>query len=569
MLNFNDYKYKRLDFFDTKEKINDLIKKLSNEKNISNYLNICNEIISLQSQIETQADYADIRNMRNSKDEFYKTELDYWDEFKPKFDLLFIPFYKLILESDFQEELHEVLPLNFFNTINYKLRISDDSVVLLKQKDNQLKTKYRDLNRSLILYNNEEKPMSYVTSLFSSKDRNIRKKAHDSVNDYYLAKRNELNEIFFEMVKVRNEIAKKLGFNDYSEYSLYDLRRFGCDYKDIKSFRDNILEAFNPIVEKLEEFKKAELDLDKIEYYDSISFKEMPNTLYKNEELLSNLEFSFSKVDKELLKLYSNMLNNNYIDLIPNDNKLNIGITNYLTEMGMPTITGNLKGTYYDVDVITHEVGHAFQKYCASKMDKNFIVSPLLKYPTFDIAEMFSYAMELIMMENVDNIFDKEDYNKFCFLKISSLVSTLPYICLVDEFQEIVYKKEDLKKEDPPKIWLDLVSKYHLEAKNSGHQNLENGGYFYRQSHIFMNPFYYIDYALSYFGAFSIWNNSSKNLDFFKEIGSVASYYPLNILISKYNLENPFSLDGVEKIVALLNNELENKKVLSKNKIKR
>lgn len=569
MLNFNDYKYKRLVFFDTKEKINDLIKKLSNEKNISNYLNICNEIISLQSQIETQADYADIRNMRNSKDEFYKTELDYWDEFKPKFDLLFIPFYKLILESDFQEELHEVLPLNFFNTINYKLRISDDSVVLLKQKENQLKTKYRDLNRSLILYNNEEKPMSYVTSLFSSKDRNIRKKAHDSVNDYYLDKRNEFNEIFFEMVKVRNEIAKKLGFNDYSEYSLYDLRRFGYDYKDIKSFRDNILEAFNPIVEKLEEFKKAELDLDKIEYYDSISFKEMPNTLYKNEELLSNLEFSFSKVDKELLKLYSNMLNNNYIDLIPNNNKLNIGITNYLTEIGMPTITGNLKGTYYDVDVITHEVGHAFQKYCASKMDKNFIVSPLLKYPTFDIAEMFSYAMELIMMENVDNIFDKEDYNKFCFLKISSLVSTLPYICLVDEFQEIVYKKEDLKKEDPPKIWLDLVSKYHLEAKNSGHQNLENGGYFYRQSHIFMNPFYYIDYALSYFGAFSIWNNSSKNLDFFKEIGSVASYYPLNILISKYNLENPFSLDGVEKIVALLNNELENKKVLSKNKIKR
>lgn len=569
MINFNDINYERTDFEEIKEKINSLIDRLSNENNFSSYLEIFREIISYQSHIEELADYADIRNMRNSKDQFFKEELEYWDEFKPRYDLLFIPFYKLALNSPFQEKLKKVIPDNFFNTIKYKLRISDDSIISLQQKENQLKAKYRELNRSLISFNNEERPLSFVTSFFSSNNREIRKNAHDAVNDFYLSKKDQYDEIFYEMVNVRGELARKLGFSDYSEYSLYSLRRFGYDYSDIRDFRENILEYFSPIIDKINEWKKDELSINHLEYFDTIYFNEMPKPLYNDQQLLTNLEESFMSVDKDLYNLYCIMLKNNYIDLIPNDNKLNIGITNYLTDTCMPTITGNLKGTSYDVEVTTHEVGHAFQKYCASKMDKNYIVSPLLKYPTFDIAEMFSYAMELIMMDHVDNIFNDEDYQKYCFLKIKDMVSTLPYICLVDEFQEKVYKCNNLKKDDPSKIWLELVSKYHLEVSNSGHQNLDNGGYFYRQSHIFMNPLYYIDYALSYFGAFSIWNNSSLNLEFFKEIGSVASYYPLNDLISKYHLENPFSSKNVEFIGNLLDKELETRKINVKTKFKK
>ena len=119
-----------------------------------------------------------------------------------------------------------------------------------------------------------------------------------------------------------------------------------------------------------------------------------------------------------------------------------------------------------------------------------------------EIAEIFSYAMELISIEHLKNLFNADDYKKFSVSKLYNLISMMPYICLVDEFQEKIYSKENLKITDIRKTWLKLVKKYHLEKSNTGHINLDVGGYFYRQAHIYLDPFYYIDYALSYFGQF-------------------------------------------------------------------
>ena len=107
-----------------------------------------------------------------------------------------------------------------------------------------------------------------------------------------------------------------------------------------------------------------------------------------------------------------------------------------------------------------------------------------------------------------------------------------------------------------------IIKKYHLEISNSGNKNLNDGGYYYRQSHIFLDPFYYIDYALSYFGALSIWNSSKENLDLFKQIARVASYYSFKDLIEKYNMPNPFDSENVKIISSNLNDELSKKRIL-------
>ena len=296
-------------------------------------------------------------------------------------------------------------------------------------------------------------------------------------------------------------------------------------------------------------------------YYDSIFFKEMPETKYKGEELLNELRKSFKEVDKELSDMFNGMLDNGLIDFVQRENKVNFSITNYLTESCIPCVTGNYKNNYLDVQTTTHEIGHSFQKYQASLKDRDYIVSPLLKYPTMEVAEMFSYAMELIMMNHVGNVFSKEDYKKYSFMKIYNLVGNLPYICLVDEFQERIYSNPKLKVEDIRKTWKELTVKYHLETQNSGHKNLDDGGYFYRQTHIYTDPFYYIDYALSYFGAFSIWSKSDENLDLFKEIGGVASYYSFKDLIDKYNMPNPFNEETVKDISEKIENELKLKRL--------
>lgn len=560
-MDFNNIKYERTDYELTKRLIYDYTNELIMTDNLEKYISLIKKIIQIQNHIEEMFDYADIRNMRNSEDIFFKNEIDYWNAYKVKYDTLFLPFYKEINNSKFKESLKEFMPLNFFRIIECQSKLTSDSIIELTKLENDLKMQYRKLNNAKLLFDNEEMSISAISGLYSNMDRNIRKKAHDVVNDYYYNNQDKYDDILFNLISIRNQIANKLGFKNYVEYSLYKLKRFDYNYSDISSFRNNIIKYIIPICNQLREWQKEELGIDDLKYYDTVFFNKMPEPKYVGMDLLKKFKDSFGKCDVELSKLYNYMLDNNYIDFIQRNNKVNFSITNYLTETCIPVLTGNYKNNYLDVQVTTHEMGHAFQKYCSSIEDKKYIVSPLLKYPTMEVAEIFSYSMELIMMNYLNNIFEKDDYMKYCFMKMYNLIDNLPYICLVDEFQELLYSNTNLKLNDIRKTWLLLVDKYGLKNSNSGHVNLDNGGYFYRQTHIYSDPFYYIDYALSYFGAFSIWSKCVDNLDLFKEIGSVASYYSFKELINKYNMPNPFDEKTVEDVSNKLKKELESKRV--------
>lgn len=556
MVNFNEIEYERINYDETKTIIEKLIEDLNNSQNYEKFEEVVKKINDIHCHIEQMYDYADIRNMRDSKDEYYNDEINYWNEYKPKLDLLFKPFYEICLNSQYREKLSRVVPSNFFNTLEYQLRITSDEIIDLQKQENELKSSYRKVVAKKIIFDNEEHNISYLIRFFSDPDRSVRKKAQDAYNDFYYENQEELDNIFYNLINVRNEIAKKLGFKDYSEFSLYSLRRFGYNYSDIKNFRDNIIKYIIPICKKISDWQKEELGLEELEYFDTIFYKEMPKLKYMGQDLLDAFKDIFNILDSKVSELYSQMLENGYIDLLNRDNKVNFAITNYLTEFGYPVITGNFKGSYLDVQVTAHEFGHSYQKYNASLEDKKYIISPLLKYPTFDIAEMFSYAMELISLEHIKKLFSEEDYKKYCFLKMKDLISSLPYIALVDEFQETIYSMPELKITDMREVWLKLATKYGLIVNNKGHINLDTGGYFYRQNHIFLNPFYYIDYGISYFGAFALWQECREDMTSFDKMGAVASYYPLLELIKMNNIPSPFEEESVKAVSNFLEKEL-------------
>lgn len=561
MQKFQDLKYERISLNKTQKQIEKLILILTKSSNYSAYLKIVKKINALQTHIEEMADYADICNMRDMNDEYWKSEIAFWNVNKAKFDILFVPYYQELLNSSFKDKLTLSLPDNFFRIIAFQIKTSNFNNVDLIKKENELKYQYRNLNRKEVLYNGKLITIGALSGLFTSKNRKERKQAHDIINNFYYENKDAYQKILFDLINIRNIIAKNSGFVNYADYSLYKLKRFEYNYCDIRKFRNNIIKYIVPLCQKMSKWQQEELNLSELTYYDTVFFTEMPVLKKTETSLLINLKNSFQTVDSDLGNLYNSMLENGYIDLLPSSSKVNFSITNYLTETEVPVITGNYKNTYLDLQTTTHEMGHAFQKYCASLKDKNYVVSPLLKYPTMEIAEMFSYAMELIMSNRVKNVFDKENYQKYSFIKIYNFVSALPYICAVDEFQEIIYSKKDLVITDINKIWLLVVQKYHLEKNNNGHVNLKDGGYYYRQNHIFLDPFYYIDYALSYVGALLIWQKSDENLDFFKEVGAVASYYSFIDLIDKYNMPNPFSETVIKNISTILEKELVKRKV--------
>lgn len=556
MINFNDYKYERPDFEDNKSRINSLIELFKSTTNESECLKYFKEIIDIQNTIEELSDYADIRNMRDGSDEFYSAEMDYWNEIKPQYDLLFKPFYLAILSHPCLSSLREVAPENFFNTIEYQLKITNEDTSDLLKRESELKSEYRSIIRERFNYNGEEINLAGFAKYFNSNDASVRENAHNAYNDFFYSHQLELDNIISELVCVRNKIANICGFNNYSEYSIYKLRRFGYNYEDIKKFRDGVIEYFLPINERLREIQKKNLGVDELHYYDTIFFKDSIELKYHGEELVKEFIKVFYSIDEELGKFFESALSNNYIDLLARKDKVGFAITNYLSKMGLPTVTANYKDTIYDVNVTLHETGHAYQKLNAANKDKNYIVSALLKYPTFDVCEMFSYAMQLIGLDYVDSLFDTDNYQKYVFSFYKDMLTSFPYMALVDEFQESIYK-DNLSGEDIRKKWLELSHKYGQDINNSGHINLDSGSYFYRQSHIFTDSFYYIDYAISYFGAIAIYSKCQDNLEVFNEAASVASYYPLKTIMDKYSIPNPFDLGQVKSMSEMLVKKLD------------
>lgn len=555
MINFNDYNYKRANLEETKEKLNSLIDCFINASTEEECVAYFKSIIDIQNEIEELADYADIRNKRDETDEMFSKEMDYWTETKSKFDILFKPFYSAVLDHKYLESLKKVAPENFFNTIIYQLKITNEEIVDLQRRESELKSAYRNIIRSRIEYNGEEINLSSFAKYFNSNDPSVRKDAHDTYNDFFYSHLSELDSIISELVHVRNKIAVICGFNDYSEYSIYKLRRFGYNYKDIKIFRDGIRKYFLPISESLREIQKKNLGVDSLHYYDTIFFKEPIETKYHDQELIDRLIEVFYKIDKSLGEFFEESLKNNYFDFLPRKEKVGFAITNYLSKMGLPAITCNYKGTYLDVNVTFHETGHAYQKMNASKLDKSYIVSSLLKYTTFDVCEMFSYAMQLIGLDYVSDLFDPANLEKYKYTVYKDIITMIPYIALVDEFQESIYK-ENLSGEKIREKWSELAHKYQQDISNSGHINLDSGAYFYRQSHIFTDPFYYIDYAISYFGAIAIYSKCQDSLEVFNNAASIASYYPLKTILDKYSIPNPFDDEQIKNMSKMLKNKL-------------
>ncbi len=558
VIKFDDFKYGRPNYHEIESKVNVLLERLKKARTFDEYKVHFKKLNDLEAKIETLFDYADIRNMRDASDDFYQTEITYWNEFKNKYDLLFIPFYRAYLDSPYQEELANVLPPNFAETIKAKMRITSKKATGAITEENKLKQAYRAIVAEKIEFDGEDHNLNYILSKCSDADRKMRNKAHAALNDFFYLRQEKLDDIMFNLLKLRQAIAHDAGYESYVEYSLDLYRRFDYNYRDIAQFREYIRQYVTPICTKINNYRKEQLGLEKLEYYDTLFFTEMPKLKYYDADLLANFTKVLDSISLELRDFYQTLLDNGYIDFLPRDNKVLFSITNYLVTEGIPVITGNFHHRYSDLRTLSHEFGHAYQKYNASLEDKGHIVSPILKYPTFDIAEMFSYAMELIIMNHAQKLFDPADYQKYCFLEMADLVTLLPYICLVDEFQEQIYSQKSLKREDIRKIWLNLAHKYGLDESYDGHINLQTGGYFYRQSHIFLNPFYYIDYALAYFGAFAIAEASREDLTMFKQLGSVASYYSLDVLTKKYGLANPFDEQAVAKLAKTLDKKIDN-----------
>ncbi len=324
-------------------------------------------------------------------------------------------------------------------------------------------------------------------------DRTIRKSAFEVEGKFFDDNQEELDRLYDELVKNRTEQAKILGYPDYVALA-YDRRNRNCyDAKAVANYRKQILSDIVPLVSRIKEKQKKRISVEDMKFYDDpFLFPDgNPTPQGTAEELLAHCRTMYNEMSPETAEFIEVMFNQELFDVVSRDGKAPGGYCTTISGYGVPFIFSNFNGTAGDVDVLTHEAGHALAAYLSQ--DKKYLCQ---QHATADACEVHSMAMEYLTSP-WHELFFKEDTAKYTLNQAESDLSFLPYGTMVDYFQELVYLNPTWTPAQRNEKWAELEKQFRPHLDFDGLPFYGRGAGWQRQLHIYLYPFYYIDYCLA------------------------------------------------------------------------
>lgn len=510
MLKFKDYEYKRPDLDKLGIGLNELIDKLEEAESFEEQSRYFDEINSINLNIETMANLVYIRHSIDTRDEFYKEEQDFLDEKLPAFGVVNNRLGKVLLDSKFRKEMEEKLGSQLFKLTEMNLETFSEEIIDDLVEENKVTGEYSKLIASArIEFEGEFRNLSQLSPFRQSKDREMRKKADEAYYSFFEENEEKFDDIYDRLVKIRTRMARKLGYEDYIALGYKRMSRSDYDKDDVKNYRDQIYKEVTPLVVELKERQRKRLGYDEFKYYDD-GFKFLsgnPTPKGDSKWIIENGSKMYSELSKETKEFFDFMLERELMDLESMEGKMSGGYCTFLNDYKSPFIFSNFNGTSGDIDVLTHEAGHAFQTYRSRDLGLSEY-----NFPTYEAAEIHSMSMEFITWPWMD-LFFEEDVDKYKFSHLSGAIEFLPYGVTVDEFQHFVYKNPDATPAERKAKWREIEKKYTPYKNYDGNDFLERGGLWFRQGHIFERPFYYIDYTLAQVCAFQFFNKLNEDRD--------------------------------------------------------
>ena len=540
-MNFNDYKYEHLDLEKIKGQFSELIDNFERAENVEKQIEAFDKIIKLRNHIETMQTLVSIRHSIDTNDEFYDKENEYMDEISPILFGFTNDFYKTLVNSKFKDELIKKYGKLLFDLAENTLKVFSNEIIPDAQEENRLSSKYSKLIASAkIDFDGKELNLSQMVPYTQSKDRNVRIEAAKKVAQFFAENQEEFDNIYDSLVKVRTKMAQKMGYKNYVEFGYKQLSRLEYDAKMVKGYRKQVLENIVPLHTELRKRQEKRLGLEKLRFYDeAIKFNSGNADPHGSPEwILNHGKTMYKELSKETDEFFTFMTENNLLDLLSKKGKMSGGYCTYIPEHKAPFIFANFNGTAHDIDVLTHEAGHAFQVYQSRGFDV-----PEYLWPTYEACEIHSMSMEFLTWPWM-KLFFENDTEKYKFIHLSEALLFIPYGVTVDEFQHWVYENPEVTPQQRREKWLEIEKKY-LPTRDYGEVNeLKNGIFWFRQGHIFSSPFYYIDYTLAQVCAFQFWIKSREDVekawqDYLNlcKLGGSKSFFEL---MKSANLKNPF-----------------------------
>ncbi len=557
-MKFHDFKYERPDYEKIKIEFKYLVEAIKNSHDYNELKANINKINKLRNHIESMATLVSIRYSINTQDEFYEKEKEYWDENGPHYEELNSLFYKAIVDSKFKEELTNDLGKQFMSIADYSIQSFSKDIISELQEENKLTSEYTKLLASAkIPFDGEERNLSGLGPYMTSQFRDEREKASKAYYGFFKENEEKFDELFDKLVKVRHKMAKKLGFENFVELGYIRMLRTDYNAEMVEKFRNQVSEYIVPAASRLFKRQQERLGLEELRYYDENFEFNSGNATPKGDSkfIMNNGVLMYSELSKETKEFFDFMIEHELMDLETKKGKGAGGYCTYIPDYKSPFIFSNFNSTADDIDVLTHEAGHAFQVYMS-----RWIEIPDINFPTYESCEIHSMSMEFITWPWME-LFFKEDTDKYKFTHLGSAIKFIPYGVLVDEFQHIIYENPNMTKEERKLVWRDLENKYQPHKNYKGNDLLERGGWWFKQGHIFKNPFYYIDYTLAQICALQFWKKMREDRksgwqDYLNicKIGGTKSFLDI---VKEANLISPFEEGCVSSVIGTINAYLE------------
>lgn len=506
--------------------------------------NAIDAINELRNEIDSMNSIAMIRYNVNTSDSFYANEAHYFDTHLPIYQNLILEFYTALNNSKYKDKIRKKWGNALFNQIDSTILSNSPLVIEELKAENKLSSQYNKLIASAkISFNEDEKTIADINVFEQSTDRDTRKRAAEAKWHFFSNNADNLDSIYDKLVNTRHKIAQKLDFPNFIELAYARYNRTDYKQEQIAIYRKQIKDVVVPLIGQIYSKRAKRIEIDNIKYYDSaISFKSGNAKLKGDFEwLLNTTENMFNKLSPETGVFFKYMKNKELMDLVSRKDKAFRGYCTWLSKYKSPFIFANFNGTSNDVRVLTHELGHAFQKYHS----KHYKL-PEYTRPTLEACEIHSMSLEFLTWPSM-NLFFGDDANKYQYAHLCGAITLLAYCAAIDEFQHVVYANPGLSPKERKDEWKKIESIYLPYNDYADNDFLNSGGYWQQQSHVYTKPFYYIDYALAQICALQFWNRANVNFEQtwedYMKICKVGGSMSFTEILKLGNLKSPFEED--------------------------
>jgi len=472
-------------------------------------LAVIRELDTFSSHYQTLSSLCYVRFTINTQDPFYKEEREFWDQVGPLIGEKMQRFNEHLVQSPYRPDLEKALGSLYFKNIELSLKGFSSEIIPLMQEENALSSEYQQLYASAkVPFDGKICNIAQLGPYKQSPDRAVRRAALEAEASFFDAHQAEFDDIYDRMVKNRTAQARALGFENYVELGYIRQMRNCYDAKAVANFRRQVVEELVPITVEIKKNQARRIGVSDFKFHDNVFSFPDGNATPKGtpEELLARARQMYNEMSPETSAFIEAMFEMELFDLVAKEGKAPGGYCTSFPDYKCPFIFSNFNGTSDDVDVLTHEAGHAFADYVAARK----ISVPDLKSPTMEGCETHSMSMEFLTSP-WHHLFFREETPKYELSHAEGTLTFIPYGCMVDHFQELVYQNPDMTPQQRNETWAGLEKIYRPYVDFDGLPFYSRGAGWQRQLHIYEYPFYYIEYCLAQTVALQFWVAFMKN----------------------------------------------------------